>query len=89
MDAFLKAWDALPTGTFEGLYQSRRYGVTKTERSGGRQGWIWAEERGGSDTISANLYRLQSGAKLKPCEMPAEKVFDFVLGVKPLSELSS
>ena len=84
MDSFLKAWDALPSGSFDGLYQSRRYGVTKTERAGGRQGWIWAEERGGPDRISANLYRLQSGPRLKPCEMPEDKVIAFILGVKPL-----
>lgn len=83
--AFLKAWDALPSGSFEGLFQSRRYGVTKTERSGGRQAWLWAEERGGPDRVSANLYRLNSGAQLKPCEMPADKVIDFVLRVEPLS----
>ena len=86
MEAFLKAWDALPDGNFEGLYGDRRYGVTKTERSEKRQAWLWAEERGGPDRISANLYRLKSGAQLKPCEMPAEKVINFVLGVKVLEE---
>jgi hypothetical protein len=87
MDEFLKAWDALPEGSFEGVYNSRRYGVTKTEGSKKRQAWLWAEERGGPDRISANLYRLKSGAQLKPCEMPAQKVLNFVLEVKVLREL--
>ena len=78
-EAFLRAWGALPEGNFEAIYNGKRYGVTRTERSGGRQAWLWAEERGGRDRISANLYRLASGARLKPCEMPARKVVDFVL----------
>ena len=82
-DEFLAAWDALPSGSFEGFYAGRRYGVTRTVRAGGRQGWIWAEERGGTDRVSGNVYRLRSGARLKPCEMPAEKVIAFVRGVEP------
>ena len=79
----LAAWDALPLGSFDASFQGRRYGVTRTERAGGRQAWLWAEELGGTDRISANLYRLRSGARLKPCEMPAEKVMAFVLGAQP------
>ena len=82
-DEFLAAWDALPEGSFDAVYRGRRYGVTRTERNGGRQAWLWAEELGGSECISANLYRLQSGARLKPCEMPAERVVAFVLGAVP------
>lgn len=84
MEAFLKAWDTLPLGNFDGLYKGRRYGVTRTEREGGRHAWLWAEERGGTDRISGNLYRLSSGVRLKPCEMPSEKVIAFVKGVKPI-----
>lgn len=80
---FLDAWDALPTGSFEGDYQGRRWGVVKTVRAGGRQGWIWAEERGGPGRVSGNLYYLRAGARLKPCEMPAEDVIRFVRGVRP------
>ncbi|MGB3455099.1 MAG: hypothetical protein WBG08_11310 [Litorimonas sp.] len=86
MDAFLSAWHALPLGSFEGAYQGRRYGVTRTMRDGGRQGWIWAEERGGPDRISGNLYLLSSGPRLKPCEMAEDKVMDFVIGVEPIAD---
>ncbi|EDZ45821.1 conserved hypothetical protein [Rhodobacterales bacterium Y4I] len=41
-----------------------------------------ARELGGGDYISLNLYRLASGARLKPCEMPADKVIRFVLALK-------
>lgn len=84
MKAFLAAWDALPLGHFDGLYKGRRYGVTRTERAGGRQGWLWAEDLGGTDQISGNLYRLKSGTRLKPCEMAEEKVIAFVMEVQPI-----
>ena len=42
-----------------------------------------AEELGGGDYVSLNLYRTGTGDRLKPCEMPAEKVVRFVLGLVP------
>jgi len=83
LKTFLTAFHALPNGNFEAIYQGRRYGMTKTLREGKRQAWFWAEERGGTDKISFNLYFLKSGARLKPCEMPEDKVIDFVLFAKP------
>ncbi|WP_413717732.1 hypothetical protein [Silicimonas sp. MF1-12-2] len=60
----------------------RRYRVVKSQMANGRSQKLEAEELGGTDYISFNLYRLASGeALLKPCEMPAEKVVDFVMGV--------
>ena len=50
--------------------------------SNGRSQKLEAEELGGNDYISFNLYRLASGETLlKPCEMPAEKVIAFVMDV--------
>ena len=83
-DSFLIAWEALPAGHFEAIYCGRRWGVTRTEKFDGRQAWLWAEELGGKGRISCNLYRLKSGARLKPCEMPAQEVMDFVFRVEPL-----
>ena len=37
-----------------------------------------AEELGGTDYISLNLYRTKAGALLRPCEMPEAKVIAFV-----------
>ncbi|MFK7938130.1 MAG: hypothetical protein AB8B82_02030 [Roseovarius sp.] len=79
---FLGAFDALPLGTFTGTYQGRRYVATRTDFSGGAAQKLVAEELGGADYISLNLYRLASGARLKPCEMPQDKVVRFVLGFK-------
>lgn len=81
IDEFLKHYHALPLGSFEGLYNNSRYGVTRRQSADGKRGWLYAEELGGADHISLNLYRLASGAKLKPCEMPKQKVIDFVLGL--------
>lgn len=81
---FIAAFDALPIGGYGGTYQGKRYRVTKAQMSNGRSQKLEAEELGGNDYISFNLYRLASGeALLKPCEMPAEKVKRFVLGLEP------
>jgi len=45
---------------------------------------LWAEELGGNDRISLNIYAPPSGdPTLKPCEMPIDKVTAFVLGARP------
>ena len=80
---FLAAFDALPVGGYGGSYEGRRYRVTKAQMSNGRSQKLEAEELGGSDYISFNLYRLATGqALLKPCEMPEAKVVAFVLGLE-------
>ena len=81
--AFLAAFDALPEGTFTGMADGRRYVVTRQVLAGGASQKLVAEELGGTDYISLNLYRLASGARLKPCEMPQEKVVRFVIGLVP------
>lgn len=81
--SFAEAFDALPVGTHRGHYDGRRYIFTKTPVADGA-GWkLIAEELGGGDYISLNLYRLASGDLLKPCEMPEAKVVRFVTGLKP------
>ena len=79
---FLDAFDTLPVGAYGGSYDGRRYRISKTQFSGGRSQKLEAEELGGADYISLNLYRLATGhALLKPCEMSEAKVTAFVLGV--------
>ena len=81
---FVKAFDRLPNGGYGGSYNGRRYRITKAQMSNGRSQKLEAEELGGNDYISFNLYRLASGERLlKPCEMPEETVVTFVLGVVP------
>ncbi len=80
--AFLEAFDHLPVGGYGGTYEGRRYRITKAQMSNGRSQKLEAEELGGTDYVSFNLYRLATGqALLKPCEMPEDKVVAFVMGV--------
>ena len=82
-EEFLMAFDRLPLGTFTGSAHGRRYVVTRQEYSDGNSHKLVAEELGDTDYISLNLYRLKSGVLLKPCEMPAVKVVEFVLDLVP------
>lgn len=81
--AFVARFDSLPDGGYGATYQGRRYRLVKTRMATGRSQKLEAEELGGTDYISFNLYRLADGAALlKPCEMPAGKVVEFVMGVE-------
>jgi hypothetical protein len=78
--------DALPEGWSEVTYAGRRYGLTKITRAGGRSSSVYAEQLGGADVVSANVYRTTSGDVLKPCEMPAATVLDFLRGAYVVSD---
>ena len=78
--------DALPEGWSEVTYAGRRYGLTKITRAGGRSNSVYAEQLGGTDVVSANVYRTTSGDVLKPCEMPAATVLDFLRGAYAVSD---
>ena len=82
LETFVSVFDEWPEGGYGGTYEGRRYRITKTLMATGRSQKLEAEELGGNDYISFNLYRLADGsALLKPCEMPEDKVVAFVLGV--------
>lgn len=82
MQDFLDAFDALPFGAFTGTAHDRRYVVVKSGFAGDASQKLVAEELGGSDYISLNLYRTRSGALLRPCEMPETKVIAFILDLR-------
>ncbi|WP_170469137.1 hypothetical protein [Ruegeria arenilitoris] len=77
--AFLNAFFRIPKGSSTGRAHDRRYIVSRTELAGGKSHKLVAQQLGGGDYISLNLYQTHSGDLLRPCEMPAEKVMDFVL----------
>ena len=83
MNAFGAQLATLPLGTFFGTAHGRRYVVTKSAFACGKSIKLVAEELGGTDYISLNWYHLASGPRLKPCEMPAAKVRDFVYALVP------
>lgn len=84
MEDFLAALARLPDGTFEGRAHGRTYVVSRHTVANGRGEKLVADALDGSDYISLNLYHLVSGAQLRPCEMPAEKVIAFVRDLTPL-----
>ena len=73
----------VPEGWSQVEYDGRSWGVTRTVHGDGRSESILAEELGGTDLVSATLYRLDDEELLKPCEMPAGKVLDFLRGLRP------
>ena len=70
--------DRVPEGWTRVEYDGRAYGLSRTTRAGGRGVAVLAEELGGGDLVSANVYRTSTGDLLKPCEMPVAKVLDFL-----------
>jgi hypothetical protein len=68
----------LPNGVYDVFYNNRRYALTKSTHLKGKLIKLYAKELGGNDFISLNYYpKLKEG--LKPCEMPKEKVIEFVV----------
>lgn len=80
--AFLAALEAIPAGTSRGHYDGAVYAVSKTQFAQGKSIKLVAEELGGRDYISLNVYHPASGPLLKPCEMPAVKVIAFATEVQ-------
>jgi peptide-methionine (S)-S-oxide reductase len=76
--------DRVPEGWTVVEYDGRRWGLTRTTRAGGGSVAVYAEELGGAEVVSANVYRTTAGALLKPCEMPADVVLAFLQGWRPV-----
>ncbi len=75
---------SLPLGYFAARFEGRRYGVSRSVHANGNSMKLFAEELGGTDRISLNIYRPPVGDPLlKPCEMPVDKVTAFILGAEP------
>ena len=73
----------VPVGWSVVEYDGRSWGLTRTIHADGRSESILAEELGGSDLVSAKLYRVDGQDVLRPCEMPDQKVLDFLRGLVP------
>jgi len=82
--AVAEALLALPLGTFRARAQGRDWLVTRSLFAGGASEKLVGQALDGSDYISLNLYRLDAGPRLKPCEMPIAKVVAFVRDLRPL-----
>lgn len=79
----LRSW---PQGYFTATFRGRRYGVSNTRHAGGRSLKLYAEELGGTELVSLNLYTPEAGSPaLRPSEMPVDKVVDFVREAVPVA----
>lgn len=68
-----------PVGHVQGTFAGHRYGASLHRSADGRRVRVYAEALGDTDHVSFNLFRLTDGRTLlKPCEMPVDKVVDFV-----------
>jgi hypothetical protein len=83
-DDYAALFGRVPVGWSEVVYAGRRYGVTRSLTAEGRAMAVYAEELGGRDVVSANLYLTAEGPQLRPCEMPATKVLEFLVGFEPV-----
>ena len=70
--------ERVPEGWTRVIFGGRPYGLSRTTRIGGRVVTITAEELGGVDLVSANVYRTTAADHLRPCEVPEMKVLDFL-----------
>lgn len=80
VDELAQHVNRVPEGWNIVVFDGRRYALTRTTRVGGRSVTLFAEELGGSDVISANIFRTSGAHLLKSCEMPDIKVLEFLRG---------
>lgn len=64
---------AIPEGISRALFESRLYIVTKNTFNGGQSFKFFAEEAGGRDSLSLNVYKTRERIYIKPCEQPISK----------------
>ncbi len=72
----------LKDGSYDIFYNDKRYLLSKQTQLNGKLIKLYAEELGDNDFISLNYYTDIGDGLLKPCEMPQEKVINFVLNLK-------
>jgi hypothetical protein len=77
--------DRVPVGWTEVGYGGRSWGLTRSDHAGGGTTTLYAEELGGPSAVSANVWHTSGGDVLRPCEMPAQVVLDFLRGWTPAS----
>ena len=76
---FKQSITMLDDGAYDVSFRTKRYLLRKQTHLDGKLIKLYAEELGGKDFVSLNYYPGLQGELLKPCEMPEEKVIDFVL----------
>ncbi len=80
----LKHIQKLPLGYFEGIYNNKKYSITKEAFNNGKSFKIFGKELEGNNFVSLNYYLTSKHQLLKPCEMSKEKVIHFIKNIKLL-----
>ena len=75
---------SIPLGYSEVVYRGKKYGVSRSDFNKGKSIKVYAHQLGGSDFVSLNYYITSKKESLKPCEMPKQKVIDFLNNYKHL-----
>lgn len=86
MIELLEQIQRFPMGYSMVHYDNKKYGVTRTDFNRGKSIKLYAEELGGTDFISLNYYITAKTERLIPCEMPTQKVIDFITYAKFLPQ---
>ena len=86
-DSTLDLLNKIPEGYSEGINKSKKFSITKKIFNSGNSMKVFAQELGGNDAfvflnvvkdVSLNYYITNQKEWLKPCEMDAKKVLDFL-----------
>ena len=84
--AFLLTLSKLQSRYHTGNFDGKQYGVSIFRPVKEKVTKLFAEELGGTDIVSFNVFSTKNnGVLLKPCEMSSEKVIEFVLNFKLIS----
>ncbi len=70
---FFQKITAIREGTSRAIFENRLYIVTKTIFNMGQSFKFFAQEAGGSDYVSLNVYQTKERTYIKPCEQPLLK----------------
>lgn len=81
MKQFDRRIKKLSDGSYSVFYKGRRYLLSKETHLEGKLIKLYAKELGGRDFISLNYYPRPQNPLLKPCEMPKQKVIDFIINL--------
>jgi peptide-methionine (S)-S-oxide reductase len=71
---------SLEDGSYDVVYNKKRYLLSKETKLNSKLIKLYAKELGDNDFISLNYYTEK--LLLKPCEMPEQKVIDFVVNLQ-------
>lgn len=75
LDTLLRA---IPEGWTRAEVDGQAWGVTRVTRAGGKVISLDAERLGGAEQLGANVWITSKGPILRPCEVPAEMVMQFL-----------